>query len=130
MAMTYAEAKEAFMGIGFHATTYKYADDITAATDEGKLLAVTGIGEVGTGDDAGVPVGILKKFESDGYCSVQDGGYAEIDIEHNATAANEVTNGSWVETDGAGKGALAAAATGVRAVAVDATNHKAIVKIG
>jgi len=130
MALTYAQAKEQFQGIGFHATTFIAASDITATTDEGKLLTITGIGEAGTGDDAGAPLGVLIRYESDGYIGVQDAGYAEIDIEHDATAANEVTNGSWVETDGAGKGALAAAATGVRAVAVDATNHKAIVKIG
>lgn len=128
MAMTYAEAKERLLNIGFHAITLVPETGI-AATDIGKLGTISGIGEWGLGADAGVPFGVLKVFETDAV-GVQDKGYAEIDIEHNATASNEVTNGSWVELDGAGKGALAAAATGVRAVAVDATNHKAIVKIG
>jgi hypothetical protein len=128
MAMTYAEAKERLLNIGFHAITLVPETGI-AATDIGKLGTISGIGEWGLGADAGVPFGVLKVFETDAV-GVQDKGYAEIDIEHNATASNEVTNGSWVELDGAGKGALAAAATGVRAVAVDATNHKAIVKLG
>ncbi len=133
MAMTYADAKEFYCnggGIGFHATTFKAASDITATTDEGKLLAITGNGEVGTGDDAGTPIGVLSRYESDGYVGVQDAGYAEIDIEHDATAANEVQVGDWVETDGAGKGAKSSTNKGLLAVAVDATNHKAIVKIG
>ena len=128
MAMTYAEAKERLLNIDYHEITLVPANGI-AATDIGKLGTISGIGEWGLGADAGVPFGVLIRFETDAV-GVQDGGYAEIDIEHAAQAANEVTNGSWVELDGAGKGALAAAATGVRAVAVDATNHKAIVKLG
>lgn len=128
MAMTYAEAKEAFK-IGFVGLeTFAPAAGI-AATDVGKLGAISGIGEWGLGADAGAPYGVLQVFET-GRVGIQTRGYAEIDIEHNADPAKEATNGSWVELDGAGKGALAAAATGVRAVAVDATNHKAIVKLG
>ncbi len=128
MAMTYADAKERLLNIDFHAITLVPAIGI-AATDIGKLGTISGIGEWSLGADAGVPFGVLKVFETDAV-GVQDRGYAEIDIEHDATAVNEVVSGSWVELDGAGKGALAAAATGVRAVAVDATNHKAIVKLG
>jgi hypothetical protein len=128
MAMTYAEAKERLLNIDFHAITL-VPDTGIAATDIGKIGTISDIGEWGLGADAGTPFGVLKVFETDAV-GVQDRGYAEIDIEHNVTASNEVTNGSWVELDGAGKGALAAAATGVRAVAVDATNHKAIVKLG
>ncbi len=128
MAMTYADAKERLLNIDFHAITLVPAAGI-AATDIGKLGTISGIGEWSLGADAGVPFGVLKVFETDAV-GVQDRGYAEIDIEHDATAVNEVVSGSWVELDGAGKGALAAAATGVRAVAVDATNHKAIVKLG
>lgn len=127
MAMTYAEAKERLLNIGFHATTYVPAADIDGADHIGDLVTITGIGEVGSGDDAGVPIGVIIRYETDAV-GVQDGGYAEITIEHNA--GGEVVNGSWVETDGAGKGAIAAACTGCRAVAVDATNHKAIVKFG
>lgn len=128
MAMTYAEAKERLLNIDFHAITL-VPDTGIAATDIGKLGTISDIGEWGLGADAGTPFGVLKVFETDAV-GVQDRGYAEIDIEHNADPTKEVTNGSWVELDGAGKGALAAAATGVRAVAVDATNHKAIVKLG
>lgn len=128
MAMTYAEAKERLLNIDYHEITL-VPDTGIAATDIGKIGAISGIGEWGLGADAGTPFGVLKVFETDAV-GVQDRGYAEIDIEHNADPAKEVTNGSWVELDGAGKGALAAAATGVRAVAVDATNHKAIVKLG
>ena len=126
-AMTYAEAKERLLGIGFHATTFVPAADIDSADHIGDLVVITGIGEVGSGDDAGAPFGVITRYETDAV-GVQDGGYAEITIEHNA--ADEVVNGSWVETDGAGKGAVSATATGCRAVAVDATNHKAIVKFG
>lgn len=128
MAMTYAEAKERLLNIDYHAITL-VPDTGIAATDIGKLGTISDIGEWGLGADAGTPFGVLKVFETDAV-GVQDRGYAEIDIEHNADPTKEVTNGSWVELDGAGKGALAAAATGVRAVAVDATNHKAIVKLG
>lgn len=128
-ALTYAQAKEQYMGIEAHFTTYVAASDITATTDEGKLLVITDNGEAGTGADAGIPLGVLDKYESDGRVSVQDRGYMEITFEHNATLANEVTVGSWVETDGAGLGALAATNKGAIAVAVDATNHKAIIRI-
>ncbi len=128
MAMTYAEAKERLLNLDFHAITFVPATGI-AATDIGKIGTISGIGEWGLGADAGTPFGVLNKFETDAV-GVQDKGYAEIDIEHNATVANEVTNGSWVELDGAGKGALSATNKGVIAVAVDATNHKAIVKLG
>ncbi len=128
MAMTYAEAKERLLNIGFHAITLVPETGI-AATDIGKIGTISGIGEWGLGADAGTPFGVLKVFETDAI-GVQDAGYAEIDIEHNATPANEVTDGAWVELDGAGKGALSATDKGVIAVAVDATNHKAIVKLG
>lgn len=128
MAMTYEEAKHSLMGIGYHEITLAPANGIDG-DDIGKLGTISGIGEWGLGADAGIPFGVLKVFEGD-RVGVQVGGYAEIDIEHNATAANEVANGSWVELDGAGKGALAADCTGVIAIAVDATNHKAIVKLG
>lgn len=128
MAMTYAEAKEAFK-IGFEGLeTFSPATGI-AATDIGKLGAISNIGEWSLGADAGTPYGVLQVFETD-RVGIQTKGYAEIDIEHNATASNEVTNGSWVELDGAGKGALSSSNKGVIAVAVDATNHKAIVKLG
>ena len=129
MAMTYAEAKERLLNIGFHATTYVPAADIDGADHIGDLVTITGIGEVGSGDDASVPIGVITRYETDAV-GVQDGGYAEITYEHNADPSKEVTVGLWVETDGAGKGALAAAATGCLAVAVDATGHKAIVKFG
>lgn len=128
-AMTYAEAKERLLGIGAHYTTFVPAADIDAADHIGDLVTITDEGEVGSGADAGIPFGVIAGYETDAV-SVQDGGYAEITYEHNANAALEVTVGCWVETDGAGLGALAAAATGCYAVAVDATNHKAIVKFG
>lgn len=126
-AMTYAEAKERLLGLDAHFVTL-VPDTGIVATDVGKIGTISDNGEWGLGADAGVPFGVLAVFETDAV-GVQDRGYVEIDFEHNATAANEVVVGSWVELDGAGKGALAAAATGVRAVAVDSTNHKAIVRI-
>jgi len=128
MAMTYADAKERLLNIDFHAITLVPANGITA-DDIGKLGTISGIGEWGLGLDAGAPFGVLNRFETDAV-GVQDGGYAEIDIEHNADPTKEVTNGSWVELDGLGKGALSATNKGVIAVAVDAVGHKAIVKLG
>lgn len=128
MAMTYAEAKERLLNIDYHEITL-VPDTGIAATDIGKLGTISDIGEWGLGADGGTPFGVLKVFETDAV-GVQDRGYAEIDIEHNDTASNEVTNGSWVELDGAGKGALSSTNKGVIAVAVDAANHKAIVKLG
>lgn len=130
--MTYAEAKEQFMGIGYHATTFKLAAAITASTaaaDVGKLLTSTDTGEVGVGSSGDAPAGILIKYESDNYGAIQDAGYAEITFVHDATLANEVTLDKYVQCNGAGLGALSATATKVRAIAVDATNHKAIVEI-
>lgn len=128
MAMTYAEAKERLLNIDYHEITLVPANGI-AATDIGKLGTISGIGEWGLGANNGTPFGVLKVFETDAV-GVQDRGYAEIDIKHDTTAANEVQNGGWVELDGAGKGAKSATNKGVIAVAVDATNHKAIVKLG
>lgn len=128
MPMTYADAKERLLNLNFHAITL-VPDTGIAATDIGKIGTISDIGEWGLGADAGTPFGVLRVFETDAV-GVQDRGYAEIDIEHDATAANEVQNGGWVELDGAGKGAKSATNKGVIAVAVDATNHKAIVKLG
>jgi len=127
-AMTYAEAKERLLGQDSHFVTLVPASDITATTDEGKLLVITDEGEAGTGADAGIPFWVLEKYETDAV-SVQDRGFMEIDFEHNANAALEVTVGLYVETDGAGKGALSATNNRAIAVAVDATNHKAIIRI-
>jgi|GEM_PF-1861062 len=127
-AMTYAEAKERLLGLDAHYTTYVPASDIDAADHVGNLVVITDIGEVGTGADAGIPLGVIARYETDAV-SVQDRGYMEITFEHDATLANEVTVGTWVETDGAGLGALSTTNKGALAVAVDATNHKAIIKI-
>lgn len=129
MALTYAQAKEQFMGINPHKTTYDLNSGITATTDEGKLLTITDIGEAGVGSSGDNVLGVLAKYESDGTGSIQDGGYVEITIAHDATLANEVTVGKWVQCNGAGLGALSTTNKGAIAVAVDATNHKAIIKI-
>lgn len=126
--MTYADAKERLLNINFHVITLVPATGISA-TDIGKIGTISDNGEWGLGTDAGTPFGVLKVFETDAI-GIQDGGYAEIDIEHDTTASNEVQVGGWVEIDGAGKGAKSATNKGVIAVAVDATNHKAIVKLG
>jgi len=127
-AMTYAEAKERLLGLDSHFTTYVPAADIDGTAHIGDLVVITDEGEVGSGADAGIPIGVIARYETDAV-GVQDRGFMEIAFEHNANAALEVTVGCWVETDGAGKGALAAAATGCLAVAVDATNHMAIIRI-
>ena len=129
MALTYAQAKEQLMGIDPHFTTFKLAAAITASTDEGKLLTMTDTCEVGVGSSADNVIGVLDKYESDNYGSVQDGGYAEITFAHDATLANEVTLGKFVQVNGAGLGALSTTYKGAIAVAVDATNHKAIIKL-
>jgi len=127
-AMTYAEAKERLLGNDSHFTTYVPAADIDAADHIGDLVVITDEGEVGSGADAGIPIGVITRYETDAV-GVQDRGFMEIDFEHNANVALEVTVGLYVETDGAGKGALSATNNRAIAVAVDATNHKAIIRI-
>lgn len=129
MAMTYEEAKQAFMGIDVHYTTYKLHSGIDGADHEGQLLALTGIGEAGVSSDTNAPIGVLKKYESDGHGSVQDRGYAEISIHNEADPADELAYGNFVEVDGAGKGAKSATYKGVICIASDKTAHKAIIKL-
>ena len=127
-AMTYAEAKERLLGLDAHYATYVPASDIDAAAHIGDLVVITDNGEVGSGADAGIPLGVIARYETDAV-SVQDRGYMEITFEHKASVSDEVTVGLWVDTDGAGLGALSTTNKGALAVAVDATNHKAIIRI-
>ena len=127
---TYADVKAQFLGIGEHLSTYYLKAGVTAL-DVGKLGAVTANGEWGLGVSDDAPIGVLRVYEADGFGAVQDAGYVEIDIVHDdAVATNEVQVGNWVQCDGTGKGAKASTCTGVRAIAVDPVNHKAIVLIG
>jgi hypothetical protein len=127
MALTYAQAKEQFQGVGFHATTYKAASSVTSSSAAGLLLALTGIGEAGLGSDTNAPIGVFVAYESDGYISVQDAGYA-VDV---PMYADELTAaGDWVECNGAGVAAKSSTYKGVTCIAFDATNDLCILKIG
>lgn len=126
MALTYAQAKEQFQGIGFHATTYKLHSGIDDTDHEGQLLAITGTGEAGLGSDADPAIGVLIKYESDGYGAVQDAGYA-VDV---GMYDDELSAGDWVECNGAGLAAKSTTNKGVTCIAVDAANDLCILKIG
>jgi len=126
MALTYAQAKEQFQGIGYHATTYKAATGISALT-AGYLLALTGIGEAGLGSDADAPIGVQVGYETDGYVAVQDKGYA-IDV---PMYADELTAaGNWAECNGAGSAAKSTTFKGATCIAFDATNDLCILFLG
>ena len=126
MALTYAQAKEQFQGIGYHATTYKAATGISALTN-GYLLALTGIGEAGLGSDADAPIGVQVGYESDGYVAVQDAGYA-IDV---PMYADELTAaGNWAECHGDGAAAKSTTFKGATCIAFDATNDLCILLLG
>lgn len=126
MALTYAQAKEQFQGIGYHATTYKAASGLSNSTNN-KLLALTGIGEVGLGTDAGAPIGVQMRYDSDGWVSVQDAGYA-VDV---PMSADELTAaGDWAEVNGAGAAAKSATFKGATCIAFDATNDLCILLLG
>lgn len=126
MALTYAQAKEQFQGIGFHATTYKAATGISALTD-GYLLAMTGIGEAGLGSDTNPPIGVQINYDADGYIAVQDAGYA-IDV---PMYGDELTAaGDWAECHGDGAAAKSATFKGATCIAFDATNDVCILLLG
>jgi len=124
MALTYAQAKEQFQGIGYHATTYKAASGLSDSTN-GKLLALTGIGEVGLGTDAGAPIGVQMRYDSDGWVSVQDAGYA-VDV----PLGEAVAAGEWAEVNGAGAAAKSVTFKGATCIAFDATNDLCILLLG
>lgn len=126
MALTYAQAKEQFQGIGAHYTTYLAASTLSASTD-GYLLAITGIGEAGLGSDTNPPIGVQKSYEADGYVVVQDGGYA-IDV---PMYGDELTAaGDWAECHGDGAAAKTTTFKGATCIAFDATNNLCILLLG
>lgn len=126
MALTYAQAKEQFQGIGFHATTYKAGAGLSADTN-GKVVALSGIGEVTLGADTNPIIGVQINYEADGYVSVQDAGYA-IDV----PMFNDEINvaGLWCESHGDGAVAKSDTYKGVTAIAFDADNDLCIIKLG
>lgn len=126
MALSYAEAKEQFQGIGYHATTYKAGTGISANTN-GKVVCLSGNGEVTLGSDTNPIIGVQLKYEQDGYVTVQDAGYA-VDVpmhDDEITAA-----GQWGESNGSGAVAKTTTFKGVTAIAFDATADLCIIKIG
>jgi hypothetical protein len=120
-------------GIGARYVTYKANAALVStvaasgvAAVEGKAVTITGNGEVGFGS-AGQPLlGKVDKYESDGYVTVQDAGYAELP----GVSGSLPTAGNYVVVNGQGAVVASAGATGpARAVSVDATNLKVMVLI-
>jgi hypothetical protein len=127
MALTYAQAKEQFMGIGAHFTTYKAASTLSASTTANMVLAMTGIGEAGLGSDANPIIGTFNRYESDGYVAVQDRGYV-VDV---PMYADELTAaGDWAECHGDGAAAKTTTFKGATCIAFDATNDLCILFLG
>jgi len=127
MALTYAQAKEQFQRIGYHATTYKAASTITSSSVAPLLVSMTGIGEAGLGTDADAPIGVFLRYESDGYIAVQDKGYV-IDV---PMYGDELTAaGDFAECHGDGAAAKSTTFKGAKCIAFDATNDLCILFLG
>lgn len=122
-----------FEGIGARYTTYKASTSLKSivaasgvAAVEGKAVTITGNGEVGFGSAGDPLLGKVDKYESDGYVTVQDAGYAEFP----GVSGSLPTAGNYVVVNGQGAVVASAGATGpAKAVSVDATNLKVMVLI-
>lgn len=118
-----------FEEIDAHFTTYKN-DPGTALTSSelGKVVVLIANGTVGLGWDGGRICGILAAVKSDGYVTVQDGGYKE-DVPYSTL----VVIGDRVVSDGAGSIKPVGSSTVIgdhEVVSVDTTNEDAILKLG
>jgi hypothetical protein len=123
-----------FDGIGAHYTTFKLkTSDTIVEADQGKAVTPTANGEVGYGSSGGVFLGILERVEGDGYGSVQDGGYCEVEY---ASCALLPQLGKPVVVNGAGLVSQATTAIVGRSnciVSVESlatANHKVVVLLG
>ena len=120
-------------GIGARYVTYKANAALVStvaasgvATVEGKAVTITGNGEVGFGSAGNPLLGRLDKYESDGYVTVQDAGYAELP----GVSGSLPTAGNYVVANGQGAVVASAGAAGpAKAVNVDAANLKVMVLI-
>jgi hypothetical protein len=120
-----------FEGIGAQYTTYKLkATDNFTQDDEGKAVTITGSQEVGYGNEGNPLLGVVLRVEADGYGSIQDAGYAEVEY---ASGQSAPALGSAVVVTGDGLVSQAASTYSGRmniVVSQDTTNRKVFVLLG
>jgi hypothetical protein len=88
------------------------------AAVEGKAVTITGNGEVGFGSDGNKLLGLVDKYESDGYLTVQTGGYATFP----GVSGSLPTAGDFVVVNGSGAVKASTGAVGpAKAISVDNT---------
>lgn len=96
-----------FNGIGELNATFALDEATMTAIGEkiyeavGKVVALTGDGEVGFGKSGDAVFGVLQQVESDGFATVQVKGFAE-GVSMTTTAANKPAVGASVCVDGSG----------------------------
>jgi hypothetical protein len=117
-----------FEEIDANFTTYKNDPGTALDSDDiGKAVVIIANGTVGLGWDGGRICGILAAVKSDGYVTVQDGGYKE-EVPYSSLPAvgdRVVTNGS-----GSVKPVGSSAVIGDHeVVSVDTTNEKVVLKL-
>jgi len=123
-----------FDGIGAHYTTYALATaDTIVEANEGKAVTITDNGEAGYGDAGDVLLGAISKVDGDGYGSIQDAGYMELEY---ASCTALPALGAPVVVNGAGlvsQSTTAIVGRGNSIVSVEPlamANHTVIVLLG
>ena len=123
-----------FDGIGAHYTTYALATaDTIVEANEGKAVTITANGEAGYGDSGNVLLGAINKVDGDGYGSIQDAGYMELEY---ASCTALPALGAPVVVNGAGlvsQSTTAIVGRGNSIVSVEPlamANHTVIVLLG
>lgn len=120
-------------GIGYRGVTYEADASLKAgvlasgvAYAEGKAVTITGNGTVGFGNAGNPLLGKLDKYESDGYVTVQDAGYAVLP----GVPGSLPTAGDFLVVNGAGAVQASVGAVGpTRAVSVNSTDNTVVVFI-
>lgn len=119
-----------FVGVNEDTATYKLATGITSA-DEGKAVALTDDSTVGLGSDGDALEGKLLKVESDGYGTVQIGGFLVLPYKTGVVPTLKgkvVVDGAGNVKDYATDTATNAALGSGKVVSLDTTNKKATVR--
>jgi len=121
-------------GIGYRGVPYKANAALVSmvavsgvAAVEGKAVTLTGNGEVGFGSAGDKLLGKLDKYESDGYVTVQDAGYASMP----GVSGNLPTYNAFLVVNGNGAVMPSTGAVGpARAISVNSTSNTVMVLIG
>jgi len=122
-------------GIGYRGVTYEASDTLVSmvavsgvAAVEEKAVTLVGNGKVGFGNAGDKLLGKLDKYESDGYVTVQDAGYASMP----GVSGNLPTYNDFLVVDGNGAVTASTGAVGpARAISVGtAATGPVVVLIG